>query len=209
MRILIAEDDAISRRLLDAYLKRDGHDVLAVENGVQAWQALRAEEVPRLAVLDWMMPGMDGVEVCRRVRGAADLKYVYLILLTALARKEDRGQGFEAGADDYLTKPFDAQDLRAWISVGRRILDLQIALTTKIDELEGALRQVKQLRGLLPICMHCKNIRDEEATWQKLEVYIEHHSDAAFTHSLCPDCLALHYPDLDPSRKTSEVGSIS
>ncbi len=195
MRVLIAEDDAISRRLLEANLKREGYDVLAVESGVQAWQALSAEEGPRLAVLDWMMPEMDGAEVCRRVREEADLSYVYLILLTARGRKEDRGLGFDAGADDYLTKPFDTQDLRARISVGRRILDLQTALTTRVEELQDALQQVKQLRGLLPICMHCKKIRDEKAAWHQLEAYIEHRSDAAFTHSLCPDCLVQHYPE--------------
>ena len=168
---------------------------MAVENGVQAWQALSAEEGPRLAVLDWMMPEMDGTEVCRRVRAEADLSYVYLILLTARGRKEDQGLGFDSGADDYLMKPFDAQDLRARISVGRRILDLQTSLTTRVEELQDALRQVKQLRGLLPICMHCKKIRDEEATWQHLETYIERRSDAAFTHSLCPDCRVQHYPE--------------
>jgi len=196
MRVLIAEDDAISRRLLEANLMRIGYDVVTVENGAEAWQALSAEGGPRLAVLDWMMPEMDGAEVCRRVRGEASLRYIYLILLTARGRKEDRAQGFDAGADDYLTKPFDTQDLRARISVGRRILDLQTALTSKVDELEDALHQVKQLQGLLPICMHCKKIRDEEATWHQLEAYIEQRCDAAFTHALCPDCLAQHYPEI-------------
>ncbi len=196
MRVLIAEDDAISRRLLEANLRRNGYDVLAVENGAQAWQALSAEGGPRLAVLDWMMPEMDGAEVCQRVRGESNLNYVYLILLTARGRKEDRAQGFDAGADDYLTKPFETQDLRARLSVGRRILDLQTALTSKVDELQDALRQVKQLQGLLPICMHCKKIRDDEATWHQLETYIEQRCDAAFTHSLCPACLAQHYPEI-------------
>ena len=196
MKVLIAEDDAISRRLLEANMKRNGYEVLAVETGAQAWQALNADDGPRLAVLDWMMPEMDGAEVCRRVRGEADLHYIYLILLTARGRKEDRIQGFDAGADDYLTKPFETQDLRARVSVGRRILDLQSALTSKVDELQDALRQVKQLQGLLPICMHCKKIRDDESIWHQLEAYIEHRCDAAFTHSLCPGCLARHYPEI-------------
>jgi sigma-B regulation protein RsbU (phosphoserine phosphatase) len=196
VRVLIAEDDAISRRLLEANLRREGYDVLAVETGLQAWEALRAEGAPRLAVLDWMMPEMDGAEICRRVREDAGLEYVYLILLTARGRKEDRALGFDAGADDYLTKPFDSQDLRARISAGRRILDLQSQLTEKIDELEDALCQVRQLQGLLPICMHCKKIRDEESDWHQLEVYIERHSEANFTHSLCPACMAHHYPEI-------------
>ena len=147
MRVLIAEDDAISRRLLEANLKRIGCDVLACENGDQAWEMLRSEDGPQLAVLDWMMPVMDGAEVCRRVREQESQRYVYLILLTARGRKQDRAEGFDAGADDYLTKPFDIQELRAKITVGQRILDLQAALTSKVVELQDALCQVKQLQG--------------------------------------------------------------
>jgi len=113
VRVRIAEDEAISRRMVEANLRREGYDVLAVETGLQACEALRAEGAPRLAVLDWMMPEMDGAEVCRRVRGEANLHYIYLILLTARGRKEDRVQGFDAGADDYLTKPFELEELLA------------------------------------------------------------------------------------------------
>ena len=195
MRVLIAEDDAISRRLLEANLKRIGCDVLACENGDQAWEMLRSEDGPQLAVLDWMMPVMDGAEVCRRVREQESQRYVYLILLTARGRKQDRAEGFDAGADDYLTKPFDIQELRAKITVGQRILDLQAALTSKVVELQDALCQVKQLQGLLPICMFCKRVRDGSC-WHKLEAYIERHSEAAFTHSLCNECMEQNYPDL-------------
>jgi CheY-like chemotaxis protein len=206
MKVLIAEDDAISRRLLEANLKRIGCDVLACENGDQAWEMLRSEDGPQLAVLDWMMPVMDGAEVCRRVREQESQRYVYLILLTARGRKQDRAEGFDAGADDYLTKPFDIQELRAKITVGQRILDLQAALTSKVVELQDALCQVKQLQGLLPICMHCKKIRDDEATWHPLETYIERRSEAAFTHSLCPGCLSRHYPE-NQARFTVKSGS--
>lgn len=196
MRILIAEDDPISRRLLEANLNRIGYDVLACENGDQAWELLQPEDGPRIAVLDWMMPVMDGAEVCRRIRRQETQRYVYLILLTARGRKQDRAEGFSAGADDYLTKPFDVQELRAKITVGRRILDLQAALSTKVAELEEALCHVRQLQGLLPICMHCKQIRDDSSNWHPLEQYIERRSEAAFTHSLCPGCLSRHYPEI-------------
>ena len=197
MRVLIAEDDDISRRLLEANLSRTSYEVVSVANGMEAWAALQKKDAPRLAVLDWMMPEMDGVEVCRRIRERRESHYVYVILLTARGRKEDRVAGFDAGVDDYLTKPFDIQDLRSRIAVGQRIVDLQGELTDKVVELQGALRQVKQLQGLLPICMHCKRIRDDESTWHPLESYIEQRSDANFTHSLCTTCLSRHYPDIE------------
>jgi CheY-like chemotaxis protein len=195
VRIVISEDDPLSRRLLEANLLRAGHEVVATADGVEALEALSAAGGPRLAVLDWMMPRMDGVEVCRRVRERGDEQgYVYIIMLTARAQKQDLVAGFEAGADDYLTKPFDPHELRSRIAVGERILGLHGALAEKVQELEAALSHVKQLQGLLPICMHCKRVRQEEV-WHRLETYIEQNTDARLTHSLCGDCLAEHYPD--------------
>jgi CheY-like chemotaxis protein len=195
--VLIAEDDAISRRLLEAHLKRAGYDVVASQDGAEALTALHAPEAPRLAVLDWMMPVVDGAELCRRVRADAKLGYVYLILLTARGQKGDVVAGLEAGADDYLTKPFDPHELRSRIAVGERILDLEARLTSKVCELEQAMGHVKQLQGLIPICMHCKRIRDDGDVWHRLETYIEEHSDANFTHSVCQGCLAEHYPQFE------------
>ena len=192
MRILIAEDDALSRRLLQSALERVGHDVMATSDGAEAWEALRAEDRPRLAVLDWMMPQVDGVEVCRRVRAAARDGYVYLILLTARCQPEDRVAGFEAGADDYLTKPFDTAELRSRVAVGVRILALHEELEQKVEQLQQAAARPQGVQGILPICMHCKKIRDDQI-WHRLETYIEERSAAEFTHSLCDDCLATHY----------------
>jgi diguanylate cyclase (GGDEF)-like protein len=125
MRILIADDDAVSRRLLEAKLIRWGYDVLACRDGNEAWEALRAEDAPRLAILDWMMPGIDGVELCRKVRNEIWEPYTYIILLTALHRDEDLVTGMEAGADDYVIKPFKSNELRVRLRAGRRIIDLQ------------------------------------------------------------------------------------
>jgi DNA-binding response OmpR family regulator len=196
VQVLIAEDDAISRKLLEVNLSRAGYSVVAVADGEQAWDALQADGAPKLAILDWMMPVMDGVEVCRRVRSDQRPGYIYLILLTAKSRQEDRAEGFQAGADDYLTKPFDVQELRARIAVGQRIIELQCVLEARVEQLREARGHVKQLQGLLPICMYCKKIRDDASTWHQLEAYIEQHSDAAFTHSLCADCMTEHYPNL-------------
>jgi len=195
MKVLIAEDDPVSRRLLEATLTQMGHDAVCTENGRQALEILQTDDRPRLAILDWMMPVMDGVEVCRRVRQQSSVEgYLYVIFLTAKGQKTDIVAGLEAGADDYLTKPFDPDELRSRLEVGRRILQLESELATKVDELQQALSHVKQLQGLLPICMHCKNIRDDKDTWHRLESYIEQHTEAMFTHSLCDACLQKHYP---------------
>jgi two-component system, cell cycle response regulator len=125
MRILIAEDDAVSRRLLEAKLVKWGYDVVVAKTGDEAWAALRKEDAPRLAILDWMMPGIDGVTLCRKVRTEIWEPYTYIILLTALCRDEDLVTGMDAGADDYITKPFKANELRVRLRAGRRIIELQ------------------------------------------------------------------------------------
>lgn len=128
MRILIAEDDPVSRRLLEATLCKWGYQVIACPDGTAAWQALQQADTPSLAILDWMMPGMDGVQVCREVRKRGNEPYVYLLLLTAKNQKSDIISGLEAGADDYIIKPFEANELRMRLRAGRRILDLQAEL---------------------------------------------------------------------------------
>jgi diguanylate cyclase (GGDEF)-like protein len=128
MRILIAEDDPVSRRLLEAKLVKWGYEVVVTRNGEEAWEALRLEDAPRLAILDWMMPGIDGVELCRKIRTEIWEPYTYIILLTALHRDEDLVTGMEAGADDYITKPFKASELRVRLRAGRRIIELQSEL---------------------------------------------------------------------------------
>jgi two-component system, cell cycle response regulator len=126
--VLIAEDDPIFRRILESWFKRWEYRVTAVENGVDAWKVLQREDAPKLVILDWMMPGMDGIELCRRIRRRDQGPYRYVLLLTAKDDKQDVVAGLEAGADDYLTKPFDVDELRARVRAGRRILDLEAAL---------------------------------------------------------------------------------
>jgi diguanylate cyclase (GGDEF)-like protein len=134
-RILIAEDDPISRRMLEAFLVKSGFQVMTASDGLEALRILEREDAPTLAVLDWMMPGLEGPQVCQRVREHLDRPYVYILLLTARSQKGDLLRGLESGADDYLTKPFDAQELRARLHVGRRILDLQDGLIAAREEL--------------------------------------------------------------------------
>jgi diguanylate cyclase (GGDEF)-like protein len=128
LRILVAEDDPVVRRLLEAMLGSWGFTVLLVDDGLAALRLLEEADAPRLVILDWMMPGMDGIDVCRRVRAQASERYTYLILLTARDRKTDVVTGLDAGADDYLTKPFDRAELKVRLRAAQRILDLQSEL---------------------------------------------------------------------------------
>jgi CheY-like chemotaxis protein len=198
MKVLIAEDDPISRRVLVATLDKFGYEVVIAADGAQAWAALQSADAPRLAILDWMMPKIDGVELCRRVRALPTTTPPYLILLTAKSGKEDVVTGLDAGANDYLTKPFDRAELRARVQVGAHVLELQGSLAARVRELEAALSQVKQLQGLLPICSYCKKIRDEQNYWHRVESYISEHAEVEFSHGICPACYTeVVQPQLD------------
>ena len=136
--VLIAEDDPLFRRILERWFQQWDYRVMAVENGLDAWEVMQREDAPQLAILDWMMPGMDGIELCRRIRSRDQSPYRYVLLLTAKDDKQDVITGLEAGADDYLTKPFDVDELRARVRAGKRILDLQAALIHAQDDLQSA-----------------------------------------------------------------------
>ena len=188
MRILIAEDDPVSRRILEGTLLNWGYDVLVTRDGAAAWAALQGPDPPSLGILDIMMPEMDGLEVCRSVRQLSATIPPYLILLTAMTRKEDVVKGINAGANDYLTKPFHRDELKVRVGVGVQIVELQRSLTERVRELEEALSQVKQLKGLLPICSYCKRIRDDQNYWQKVESYLSERTAVEFSHGICPEC---------------------
>jgi DNA-binding response OmpR family regulator len=197
MRILIAEDDFTSRTVLAGVLKREGHEVATTVNGVEAWHALQQPDAPALAILDWMMPEMDGPEVVRRVRAQSTDRPPYLIMLTTKGEKADIIAGLEAGANDYLAKPFNPGELRARVEVGRRMVELQTALAAKIEELRQALDQIKTLRGIVPICASCKKIRDDQGYWNQVEVYIQNHTEAEFSHGICPECIKKLFPEYE------------
>ena len=174
MNILIADDDSTSRIILSATLKKLGHQVTTARNGEEALAVFENVCVP-LLISDMVMPGVDGLELCRRIRAANRAKYTYIILLTSVGGKSGYLLGMRAGADDFINKPFDEEQLAARIQVAERIINLQF--------------QVKQLSGLLPICSHCKKVRDDQNYWQQVEFYITKRTDAKFTHSYCPDCM--------------------
>jgi DNA-binding response OmpR family regulator len=203
---LIAEDDAVSRRLLEATLAKWGYEVVVTTDGLQALDVLSQPEAPSLAILDWMMPGLDGAQVCLKARALAGERLLYMILLTAKGRKEDVVEGLTAGADDYVIKPFDRAELKARINAGERILRLQAELAARVKELELALVNVKLLQGLLPICCYCKKIRDDKNYWQQVDTYVADHSEAQFTHGICPDCRdKIVKPELERLKLDQEV----
>jgi DNA-binding response OmpR family regulator len=193
MRILIADDDLTYCRMLEALLFKWGYEPIVTCDGEQAWQIMQGPEAPQLAVLDWMMPGKDGVDICRQVRKASPSKPTYIILITAKDRKEDVVSGLESGADDYITKPFESEEFRARVQAGARIIKLQMALADRVQELQEALEQIRTLQGVLPICMYCKKVRNDQNYWQQLETYISQHSQAEVSHGLCPECFEKHF----------------
>jgi CheY-like chemotaxis protein len=195
MRVLVADDDRPALTILSGLLEEWQLEVFT------AWQLLQQPQPPSLAVLDWEMPGLDGIEVCRRVRANPATAHLYLVLLTARDRRADLVAGLDAGADDYVTKPFHLDELRARVQVGIRVARLQEQLSDRIAELQDALSRVKQLSGLLPICSYCKRIRSDANYWEQVESYIANHSDARFSHGICPPCYENVMLELDAERE--------
>jgi DNA-binding response OmpR family regulator len=191
MKILVAEDDAVTRRMLVVTLERLGWDVITADDGNAAWrvfETLKGKDAPEMAVLDWMMPGIEGIEICRRLHTTPGFELVYIILVTSRGGKEDLSYGLAAGANDYITKPFDPVELEARVRVGQRVVKLQRSLAARVTEVEAALAHVQRLQGLLPICSYCKKVRNEANYWEQVESYFATHSDLDFTHSICPQC---------------------
>jgi sigma-B regulation protein RsbU (phosphoserine phosphatase) len=200
--VLIAEDEPVSRSLLERSLSEWGYRPLVCPDGAEALEKLQSPEAPRIAVLDWVMPGIDGVDICRAIREGDPPHQPYIILLTARARPEDIVQGLRAGADDYITKPVGRDELQARLQVAGRIAALQQRLSNRVIELEQALARVRRLQGLLPICAYCKRIRDDQNYWNQVETYLAEHTDVQFSHGICPSCYqrVLKDESTDPDR---------
>jgi phosphoserine phosphatase RsbU/P len=188
MKILIAEDDPMSSRMLEANLIGWGYEVVVTMNGAEAWAVLQQADAPSLAILDILMPEMDGLEVCRKVRQMRNPSPPYIILLTAKQKKEDVIAGIGAGANDYLTKPIYLEEFRVRLGAGVRMIELQQSLARRVKDLEEVLAHVRQLQDILPICSHCKKIRDDKNYWHQVENYISTYTDTRFSHAVCPDC---------------------
>jgi len=188
LQVLVADDEAVSRTVVGAMLKKAGYAVVHATDGEQAWRMLDSDAPPALALLDWEMPGLQGPEIVRRIRKKEVQTPTYVILLTSRDSSADIVQGLRAGADDYVTKPANEDELIARVSVGARVVELQAALAERVRSLEEALANVKALQTLLPMCAYCKSIRNDQNYWEKVETYFTQHSNVSFTHSYCPNC---------------------
>lgn len=188
LQVLVADDEPVSRTVVGAMLRKAGYAVLYASDGEQAWEQLNAEAPPALALLDWEMPGLQGPEVVQRIRARQRQSPTYVILLTSRDSSADIVQGLRAGADDYVTKPADEDELIARVNVGARVLQLQSALADRVRSLEEALANVRALQTLLPMCAYCKSIRNDQNYWERVETYFAQHSGVSFTHSYCPTC---------------------
>jgi DNA-binding response OmpR family regulator len=188
MKILVADDDAPSCFMLQFLLTSWGYNVVTAADGNETWKIMCEPDHPQLLLLDWVMPGIEGPEIVSRLRQRAAERPYYSIIITSRTDKDSVASALNAGADDFITKPFDNNELRARVSVGYRTNCLQMALSEHIQDLSHALSRVRQLEGIIPICAYCKKIRDDKNSWQQLEQYITDHSEALFSHGVCPDC---------------------
>jgi DNA-binding response OmpR family regulator len=188
VRALIADDDRVTATILASALRRWGFEVTLAHDGRTAWEHIVSHR-PQMIILDWMMPEIDGLDLCHRIRQEPGSAHAYVILLTSRDASADRVKGLDAGADDYVTKPFDREELRARIMVGKRVARIQSELGDRVSELQQALANVRQLEGLIPICSYCSRIRSDQDSWEQMESYVSAHSSATFSHGICPTCL--------------------
>ncbi|MFH1134470.1 MAG: response regulator [Pseudomonadota bacterium] len=189
LKILAVDDDRITLKFLETYLSREkGLEVHVAGDGGEALETIK-ENNTDILLTDWMMPKMDGLSLCRALR---DLEsgdhYTYIIILTAKTRREDIVAGLAAGADDYMVKPFNQDELIARVRTGIRIVKGQLQLRRANQELSDALAQIRTLKGLLPICMDCRKVRSDTNYWQDLETFITQATETEFSHGLCPEC---------------------
>lgn len=202
--ILIVDDIPKNLQVLGGILNKEEVKIAAATRGDQAI-SMAHEIHPDLILLDVMMPGLDGFETCRRLKSSPDTEEIPIIFLTAKTEAEDLVRGFEVGAVDYITKPFNASELLSRVHTHlelKRARDIHKELIRRLTE---SLEQVKKLTGLIPICASCKKIRDDEGYWLQVEEYLEAHSEAQFTHGMCPSCMKEMYPDVYKQMEASRA----
>jgi sigma-B regulation protein RsbU (phosphoserine phosphatase) len=186
MRILVAEDDVFSRTLLGGTLKRLGHDPVAVPDGQEAIETYRRTHFP-LVISDWVMPRVDGLELCNLIRAERRQNYTYIMLLTVVGETQNLLEGLKAGADDFIAKPFNQAVLEARIIVSERIVNIQ--------------NVNRAFARLIPICSYCKKARNDSAYWQRLDEFLLEQPDLPLSHGICPECYATTVrPELDRIR---------
>jgi phosphoserine phosphatase RsbU/P len=174
-KVLIAEDDPVTRKVLSLILPKLGRETVVAEDGAQAWEIIEKDEAIRMVVSDWLMPNLDGLSLCKKIRARlSPASYTYFILVTSKGSKANYREAMQAGVDDFLTKPLDTDELvmRFWVA------DRILSYTSRIEQLEG----------ILPVCSYCKRIQDERQQWSTLEKYVTKSGQASISHGICPEC---------------------
>lgn len=209
IKVLVVEDDPFFQRVLQKRLTVDGYQVQTAADGREGMKSIVSFE-PDLVISDWMMPEVDGLELCQSVKTGLGENAPYFILLTARGEISDRLLGLETGADDYLVKPCDQGELMARVRAGLRIVLLSQQLRQTVAELRAAQEAAELARppagrsiGKLPMCSVCRHVRDGDGAWHALDEYLIEHELAGFTHGICPDCRTARYPAVPPG-STSE-----
>jgi len=193
--ILVIDDNPDNLRLLSRILQEHHYQVRVAPNGERALATIR-KEAPGLVLLDIMMPGMDGFEVCRRLKEDPATAGIPIIFLTALNETSDKVKAFSLGGVDYITKPFQSEEVAARVKTHLTLRLLQLQLEKKNAELRQAFDEIKILRGFIPICASCKRIRNDKGFWEQIESYISNHSEAKFSHGICQECAQKLYPQI-------------
>ena len=197
IRILIADDDQDVLYATSRIVKSGGYEVLNASTGSECLETARRQR-PDLILLDVMLPDAEGTEICRQIKADPVLRGTFVVLISGKKTASDeRADGLNFGADGYIVRPISNRELLAWVNALVRILKAERERDRLISELTEALAKVKTLSGMLPICSHCKKIRDDKGYWNHVETYIRQHSEVEFSHGICPECLKKHYPDYD------------
>jgi CheY-like chemotaxis protein len=198
LRILVLDDDAVTRFTLESVIRGAGWSPVTIDDPELAYQILTGPDAPPIALIDWQMPTLSGLDLCRRVRAAEPTARPYLIFVTGNSASNDIVTGLDAGADGYMTKPIAADELQARVRAGLRTIALQQELRTRVERAEAESARTKPLRELLPMCVYCRRIRDQRERWSSLEQYLSDWLDVRFTHGFCPTCYEQHVvPDLE------------
>lgn len=193
--ILVVEDDPVIRDATVRIVTRAGYEVIEAVNAAECFRQV-CEKRPDMVLLDVVLPDLDGYEICRKIKSDPALSGVYVLLVSGIRTdSEEQSEGLECGADGYVARPVPNRELVARIGAMARIIRAERVRDALIRELKEALANIKVLKGLLPICCHCKKIRDDQGYWSQVEVYIHNHSEADFSHGICPDCVKELYPE--------------
>ncbi len=184
LKVLVAEDDEVAAKVLQVILTKLGLNVMVAHDGATAWK-MYEEFLPSIVLTDWQMPEFSGIELCQKIRGADRMDYTYIIVLTAaFTSKQNYLEAMQAGADDFLRKPYEKDELVARLCVAQRIINFHA--------------QMRELRQLLPVCSYCKSVRDDKDYWQKIEVYLQKHTGSHITHGICPKCVEKYFDNTYP-----------